>query len=160
MILFSRENDSVKPISKRQEDAGYDFYPYFSEDEVVFLPNTTKIINTGIRTAFSNDNVLMLKERSSTWNTGISIGAGIIDSSYRGTIGIVISNIGTKPFIISKLVEEKTVTVDEVIYPYSKAICQGLLLRLGENTITEVDKNEILSLPSERGEGREGSTGK
>lgn len=159
-MKFSRENDSIKPISKRQEDAGYDFYPYFSEDEVIIMPNTTKIINTGIRTAFSNDKVLMLKERSSTWNTGISIGAGIVDSGYRGTIGIVISNIGTKPFIISKLVEEKTVTVDEVIYPYSKAICQGLLLSLAGDTATEVDKNEILSLPSERGEGKEGSSNK
>lgn len=159
-MKFSRENESLKPISKRQEDAGYDFYPYFSEDEVIIMPNTTKIINTGIRTAFSNDKVLMLKERSSTWNTGISIGAGIIDSGYRGTIGVVISNISDKVFVISKLVEEKTITENEVLYPYSKAICQGLLLSLAGDTITEVDKDKILSLSSERGEGKEGSTSK
>lgn len=159
-MIFSRENDSIKPISKRQEDGGYDFYSYFSEDEVIIMPNTTKIINTGIRTAFSNDKVLMLKERSSTWNTGISIGAGIIDSGYRGTIGVVISNIGTKPFVVSKLVEEKTITENEVLYPYSKAICQGLLLSLSGDTITEVDKDEILLVSSERGEGKYGSSGK
>ena len=74
--------DAVIP-AKRKEDAGYDLYPCFEEDYLEILPHETRMIPLGVASAFSEDWVMILKERGSTGTKGIAQRAGVIDSGYR-----------------------------------------------------------------------------
>ena len=47
-----------------------------------------------------------------------------------------------------------------IIYPYTKAICQALLLPVPKVEIEEISLEELKAIPSERGEGKLGSSGK
>ena len=75
-IYFSKLYEDVKIPSKREEDAGYDIYPYFKEDYIMINPHETKLINTGLISAFDKDYVAILKERGSTGTKGIGQRSG------------------------------------------------------------------------------------
>jgi DUTP diphosphatase len=47
-----------------------------------------------------------------------------------------------------------------ILYPYEKAICQALVLPVPEVEIEEYTYEELKAIPSERGTGRLGSSGK
>lgn len=70
-IYFSKLYDNVKIPSKRAEDAGYDIYAYFTEDYIVINPHETKLISTGLISAFDEQYVAILKERGSTGTKGM-----------------------------------------------------------------------------------------
>lgn len=75
-IYFSKLYEDVKIPSKRDEDAGYDIYAYFTEDYIVINPHETKLINTGLISAFDEQYVAILKERGSTGTKGMGLRSG------------------------------------------------------------------------------------
>lgn len=101
-IKFAKVKPNAIIPSKREEDAGYDIYPCFDEDYIVIYPHETKMIPTGIASAFSSDYVAILKERGSTGTKGIGQRSGIIDSGFRGEYFVPITNHNDKPIIIVK----------------------------------------------------------
>lgn len=182
--------DAIIP-TKRDEDAGYDIYPCFEEDYIVIPPHETKMIQTGIASAFSDDFVMFLKERGSTGTKGIAQRAGIIDSNFRGEWICPITNTTNRDLIISKLelaeliekysildCENDKYIVDGTnriylefsgeyyesdlpfIYPYTKAICQALLLPVPKVNTKEITYEELRTIESNRGTGMLGSSGK
>lgn len=62
----------------------------------------------------------------------------------------------------SEYEEEYTldITNNSIFYPYSKAIAQTLLLPVIPATVSEITVEELQAIPSERGAGGFGSTGK
>ena len=52
-ILFAKVKENAQIPSKKEEDAGYDFYACFEEDFFVIEALSTKAVPTGIATAFS-----------------------------------------------------------------------------------------------------------
>ena len=100
--------DAIIP-TKRDEDAGYDIYPCFEEEYIIIPPHETKMIPTGIASAFSEDYVMILKERGSTGTKGIAQRSGIIDSNFRGEWICPITNSANKILLISKVAEEEIV---------------------------------------------------
>ncbi len=104
--------DAIIP-TKRDEDAGYDIYPCFEEDYIVIPPHETKMIPTGIASAFSDDYVAVLKERGSTGTKGIAQRCGVIDSGFRNEWICPITNTTDRNMIISKI------TLDELIKNYA-----------------------------------------
>ena len=184
--------DAIIP-TKGDEDAGYDIYPCFEEDYIVIPPHETKMIPTGIASAFSDDFVMVLKERGSTGTKGIAQRCGVLDSGYRNEWFVPITNTTDKTLLISKITEEdivdkhlpyksdsdfrvfdevnsaylyfmsikdKTILENTIIYPYSKAICQALLLPVPKVTTKEISYEELKSIESNRGTGMLGSSGK
>lgn len=182
--------DAIIP-TKRDEDAGYDIYPCFDEDYFIIPSHETKMIPTGIASAFSEDYVMVLKERGSTGTKGIAQRSGIIDSNFRGEWLCPITNTTNRDLTISKLTKEEIVnkyckTDDEgdkyimtgnyrtyldfdgeyyeedlpIIYPYSKAICQALLLPVPQMTSKEITYEALKAIESNRGTGMLGSSGK
>ena len=99
-LIFARKNNDVILPSKREADAGFDIYAHFNEEEIAFAPHETKLVPTGLYTAMSKDFVFVLKERGSTGSIGMKVGAGIVDSNYRGEIFVAITNENDKPLII------------------------------------------------------------
>ncbi|OON96613.1 MAG: dUTP pyrophosphatase [Candidatus Epulonipiscioides saccharophilum] len=162
-IYFAKLKEEAKIPAKRPEDAGYDIYACFEEEFILIYPNETKLIPTGIVSAFSPNYVAIIKERGSTGSRGIGQRAGIIDSGYRGEWFIAITNHNNKPLVISKKYDSHTNVIPmdvAIIYPYDKAIAQCLFLELPKMDVCEITYEKILSIESERGDGKIGSTKK
>lgn len=158
-LFFSKVSEEAQIPSKKEEDAGYDIYACFSEETLLIKPGEIAIVPTGIASAFADDFVMMVKERSSTGSKCMSVRMGIIDSGYRGEIKIGINNTGTKTVAITKQPEsfdDETYTV----YPYSKAIAQLLLLPLPKFEVEELSYEELKNYSSDRMDGTLGSSGK
>ena len=160
-IYFSKvKNNAIIP-SKREEDGAFDIYACFDEDYILLDPHETKLVGTGIASAFSSDYVAILKERGSTGTKGIGQRCGVIDSGYRGQWFVPLTNHNDKPLVIVKEKSAKLFTADStIVYPYEKAIAQCLMVIVPKLTIEELPHEELLKFESERGTGALGSSGK
>ena len=160
-LYFAALWEGARIPTKREEDAGYDIYACFEEAYFRFEPFETKIVPSGIISAFPAAYVAILKERGSTGTRGIGQRAGVIDSGYRGEWLISMTNHNACPLMIAK--KDYVASHDLpgcVVYPYEKAICQALFVPLAILDAETVDAEKILAIPSERGTGRLGSSGK
>ena len=158
-LLFAKVRPDAIIPSKNYEDAGYDVYANFEENEVIIKPNEIKMIPTGIASSMSPKYVLVAKERGSTGTKCMAVRCGIIDSGYRNEIFIPINNTGNKTIIITK---SQTVPHDDnvIYYPYSKAMAQLLLLPVPNVEVKEIPYEELTTISSKRGMGALGSSGK
>ena len=154
-VYFAKmKADAILP-SKKDEDAGYDFYACFEEPFIMLEPLETKLIPTGLAWACSPEFYLQIEERSSTGIKGIKRSAGIIDSGYRGEIKIAITNTNvSEEELLGKVPE------NALIYNTKKAIAQGIIHRVEKIEITELPLNELLTISSERSDKGFGSTNK
>ena len=100
-INVTRKQPNTKLPSKAHEsDAGWDLY---SCESKTILPSGRKTINTGISLAMPNSFVGLIWPRSGlAVKKGIDVLAGVIDSGYRGEVGIVLKNLGNSEFKIEK----------------------------------------------------------
>lgn len=94
----------------RDGDAGYDIYavdaPIFlgKVTDMPFIPGKQWVINTGLHVAIPQGYVGIIKDRSSMASRGIHVLGGVIDSSYRGEIKVV----------MIKLVDSEYLKLNEV----------------------------------------------
>ena len=166
-IFFAKtKSDAIIP-SKENENAGYDIYACFEEDFLEIPCNETKLVPTGIAWASSPKYYLQIEERSSTGSKGIKRSAGVIDSGYRGEILIAITNSTKRAIVISKLEKEelfkKYPQFDEentLVYPYKKAIAQGIIHIVPELEVEEIAYEDLLKIESKRKSDGWGSSGK
>lgn len=164
-ILFAKVNEEAIIPTKNDEDAGYDIYACFQEDYIIINPFETKIIPTGLASAFSDNYYVQIQERGSTGSKGMKYGAGVIDSGFRGEWKIVLTNTNNKPIIISKVSEEqlKLVSLDNdnfIYYPYSKAIAQAIVHNVPKMVVNEISYEDLKNIESKRGVGMLGSSNK
>ena len=125
---------------------------------MVIEPHETKLVPLGVASAFDPEFVMILKERGSTGTKGIAQRSGVIDSGYRGEYMAPVTNLNTKRVVIKK--QDVEYKEDAIIYPYEKAICQGVLLRMPQLESEEISFEELQSMESERMAGKLGSSGK
>ena len=163
-LIFAKVKPNAIIPTKREEDSGRDLYACFDEDYILINPLETKLIPTGIATAFSSKYYAQIQERGSTGSKGIKYGAGVLDSGYRGEWFIPITNCNTIPLVISKLSREDTESEIKnhniVYYPYSKGIAQFVMLEVPKFKEKEISYEELLEIKSERGTGALGSSDK
>jgi dUTP pyrophosphatase len=159
-VYFSKTKPNAIVPSKRDEDAGYDFYSCFEENEIRISPGEIAIVPTGIATSFSSNIVLFVKERSSTGSIGLALRMGVIDSGYRGEILIGLNNTTKKEIIITKEIKQVEKSESMIRYPYSKAIAQGIFLYLPQVISEEITYEELLNIKSERMLDKMGQSGK
>ena len=81
--------DSRIPYRAESGSAGYDI---FCTKPIEIYPGTRQLVSTGICTEFSKSYYLRVAPRSGLSVKGIDIGAGVIDSSYRGEIKVLVVN--------------------------------------------------------------------
>lgn len=166
-IYFAKmKNNAIIP-GKEIENAGYDFYACFEDDYIFIEPNKTKLVSTGIAWASSPKYYLQIEERSSTGSKGIKKSAGVIDSGYRGEIKIAITNSNSNPLIFINLDEEEfkekypeLVKDNPLLYSTKKAIAQGIIHKVEEVNIKEISLENLLNIPSKRGDKGWGSSNK
>jgi dUTP pyrophosphatase len=161
-VLFAKLKDDVKIPNKDEENGAYDVYANFEEDFMAIPPHSTVMIPTKLLSAFSSKYVFILKERGSTGTKGMGQRAGVIDSGYRGEWLVPITNTNDKTIVISKsdVTWTEKYKSETIVYPYEKAICQAILVEVPKVKIREITADELKAIPSKRGDGKLGSSGK
>ena len=165
-VKCAKVRPTAKIPTKRVEDAGYDIYANFEEPFILINPHETKMIPTGIASACDTDYCFVLKERGSTGTKGMAQRCGIIDSGYRSEWFVPITNTTDDYIIIAKSDDTSTdvfgsIPMKKIIrYPYEKAICQALLIPVPTVDVEEYTYEELMAIPSSRGTGALGSSGK
>lgn len=159
-ILISQIRETATIPSKEEENGGYDLYADFEEDYIILHPNTVEMIPTGIATSVKDDWVLVIKERGSTGSKAMAVRAGIVDSGYRGEIFVALNNTGEHAVIIAKKDVKVEAGEGTIVYPYEKAIAQMLMLPVPKARIKVIPYDKLKEIPSKRGEGKIGSSGK
>lgn len=163
-LKFAKTREGAVIPSKRDEDAGYDIYACIP-DTLVIMPHRTEIVPSGIAAAIEPGYCLLLQERGSTGTKGIAQRCGVIDSGYRGEIMVPLTNTTDLPVLLYNpaTVSDTAVffgAVYPIRYPTTKAITQALVLPVPKVEVEEITYDELLAIPSERGTGRLGSSGK
>lgn len=179
-LVFAKVKPNAIIPTKDYENAGRDVYACFEEDYMVIPPNSTKLIPTGIASALHPKYEIRLRDRGSNGSKGIHVNAGTIDSGYRGEWFVAWCNTNNKSVILSKLNEgelnERFDNIglyykvgevrrfinnrDYIYYPYTKAIAQAEVCEVPVMNQTEINYEELSLIPSKRGNGALGSSGK
>ena len=189
-VKFAKVRPEATIPSKRDEDMGFDIYACFDEDYIKLSYYETKLIPTGIASSCDPEYGFILKERGSTGSKGIALRCGVIDSGYRNEWFVALTNTTSKEVYISKIDAKEilqktypngyevyghdehgewdqlyTLTAEElvdsiIVYPYSKAIAQALVLPVPKTTVEEISYEELKEIKSERGTGALGSSNK
>ena len=186
-IKFYKTIESAVIPTKRDEDAAFDLYAVFDEDYVTIHPGETVKFNTGLKAVIPSDVWVLLKERSSTAKTGLSIRSGVIDSGYRGEWCIMMTNCGRDPICITKnydgkptldcsrdpfcipkdydgkptLVVRKDLARNYWVMSAKKAIAQAVIMPKLNVGCAEITAEEFNAAPETiRGEGGWGDSGK
>jgi len=89
----------------KQADQGSSGYDLCSDEDCVLKPGRRKLVSTGIAIQLPENFEGQVRSRSGLCNKyGIFVlnGIGTIDESYRGEIKVILQNLGTMQFKISK----------------------------------------------------------
>lgn len=159
-IRFAKLRPEAIIPSKRDEDSDFDLYACFEEEELIIPPFETRLIPTGIASAFAENAGVKYEERGSNSKWCGIVQAGVIDSGYRGEWFVAVYNGNALPVHISKKVSEVERTDCAVLVPYGKAVCQFNVREIPAVETETVSYQEILALRSERSTGMLGSSGK
>ena len=96
-MKFKRlRKDACLPEQAHPGDAGYDL---ISPDAFILAPMQRKLVKTGIAVAIPEGHVGLVCPRSGlAIKMGVSVvnAPGIIDSGYRGEIGVILINLGSQ----------------------------------------------------------------
>lgn len=137
LLVKKLDPSAIIPTKANRSDAGYDLYAL---DGGIIERNTHRLIKTGISMAIPEGHVGLIWPRSGlAYKHGLDVFAGVIDSGYRGDIGVILFNSQYNSYNISK----------------GDRIAQILIQKVEDFDLVEVDNLD----DSERGIGGFGSSG-
>ncbi len=138
-IKIKKINENAKvPNYAHQGDAGLDFYS--AEENYILKPGERKGFSTGIKMEIPNKYVGLIWDKSGlAAKYGMKMMAGVIDSTYRGEVIVVLINLGNKEYLVEK----------------NAKIAQMLIQKIEKAEIEIVKSLDI----TKRGDGGFGSTG-
>lgn len=137
MFVKRLSQDAFLPTRGSSESAGLDLY---SPIDTVIEPGKRLLIPLDISISIPSSTYGHILPRSGlALKWGIHVGAGVIDSDYRGNVGVLLFNLGELPFVVKR----GDRIAQMVIKPYEKV---------------EVEEVEEID-DTERGKGGFGSTG-
>lgn len=139
MFKIARVHPDAKiPVRKFYGDAGLDLC---SAENVTIPAHTRQLVSTGLKIQIPSDCYARIAPRSGLAVNYIDVGAGVVDSSYFGTLKVLVINNSNNPFPIS----------------VGDRIAQMVLEKIYNESFQEVKEEELKQ--TERGEGGFGSTG-
>lgn len=93
-------DDAKSPAYAHEGDAGLDLY---ASEGCVIKPHETKAVPTGVKMEIPQGYVGLVWDKSGlALKSRLHTFAGVIDSTYRGEIQVVITNFGQEPFIVTR----------------------------------------------------------
>ena len=94
------EESAIIPTRATDSDAGYDLY---STNDGVVPARGRKVVSTGIAIAIPPGYYGRVAPRSGlAVKRGIDVLAGVVDSGYRGVVGVVLQNLSDEDFPFKK----------------------------------------------------------
>jgi len=139
IFYFSKSNPSAfTPEKATPFAAGFDLK---SVETTTVLPNTRKLVDTGLVLNIPHDFYGRIAPRSGLSLKGIDIGAGVIDSDYRGNVKILVINNGEENFDITR----------------GNKIAQLIIEKIYVDAVIEISINDMTN--TVRGSSGFGSTG-
>ncbi|TKJ17257.1 deoxyuridine 5'-triphosphate nucleotidohydrolase [Candidatus Woesearchaeota archaeon B3_Woes] len=136
-VKIQKIEDVNLPHYANEHDAGLDIY---SAEDLILKKGEKRVVKSGVKMAIPEGFVGLIWDKSGlAAKKGIHVMAGVIDSGYRGEIGVVLKNLGEEDFHVEK----------------NMKIAQMLIQPIITAKIIESDSLE----DSERGEGGFGSSG-
>ena len=93
MLKIERVNKEIDlPSYAHEQDAGIDLR---SAEDLILEKGERKTVKAGIKIAVPENYVGLIWDRSGhAHKHGLHVMAGVIDSGYRGEVGIVLKNLG------------------------------------------------------------------
>lgn len=137
LLVKKCRDNAVLPVRKTALAAGYDLS---SCEAKTIPPKGTALVKTGLIMACPEGTYGRVAPRSGlALKHSIDVGAGVIDADYRGEVGVILFNFGTKDFEIKE----------------GDRIAQLVLEKIELSEVLEVQELD----ETVRGEGGFGSTG-
>jgi len=127
------------PFKSYPGSAGYDI---FSIESVTIAPGSRLLVRTGVSLEVPEYYYIRVAPRSGLSVRGIDVGAGVIDSSYRGEVKVLLINNSKEYYNVQE----------------GDRIAQLIMERCGNADITVLEYYDELSM-SERGQNGFGSSG-
>lgn len=99
-LQFKRlHSDAQLPKRANPGDAGYDLV---SVEAVSIPPGRRALIDTGLAVAIPEDHYGRIAPRSGlAVKAGVNLGAGVVDSGYRGPVKVLVFNHGVGHFVVA-----------------------------------------------------------
>jgi dUTP pyrophosphatase len=102
LMRFAKTHpDAFLPQKNHKDDAGWDV---FSVEDRLIQSNSKEIINVGLRLAFLEPGYwIRVASRSGlSFKNGILAHPGVIDTGYRGDLGVLLYNHSDTPYQVKK----------------------------------------------------------
>lgn len=102
IVEFNLNSETAKvPIKGTTYSAGYDLS---SDVDITLLPWEYEKVETNVSVDMKNSPLMYARvaPRSGLALKGIHVGGGVIDSDYRGTIGVILYNLSNEKMNITK----------------------------------------------------------
>lgn len=106
--------DAKMPLQARAGDAGMDL---FSVVDVVLQPGERALVGTGIKIELPFGYEAQVRPRSGlALKHGVTVlnSPGTVDAGYRGEVGVILINHGTKPFAVEKGMRVAQMVIQQV----------------------------------------------
>lgn len=133
--------DAFMPERADDGAAGYDLKSS-SKESLIIRSKQRLLAPTGLKMAIPKGHYGRIAPRSGlALKNGIDVGAGVVDSSYRGKVGVVLFNHSDHDFVIK----------------HGDRIAQLILERISTPVLQQVEDDQLDE--TARGEGGFGSTG-
>ncbi len=104
VLRLAKARDLPLPARASDGSSGFDLFACV-EEEVIIKPGQWKLIPTGISLEIPKGFEAQVRPRSGlALKNGITVlnSPGTIDSDYRGEVGVILVNHGSKPFKVSR----------------------------------------------------------
>ncbi|KAG6477079.1 hypothetical protein ZIOFF_066331 [Zingiber officinale] len=107
--------NAVTPSRQSEGSAGLDIS---ASHQAVIEPYSRDLIHTGLRIEIPHGYYGRLASRSGlAWKTGIEVGAGVIDSDYRGEVQVLLFNRTNLPIYISQQQKVAQLILEKIAIP-------------------------------------------
>lgn len=99
MLIAYNDNCEREPQYGSDAAAGLDLY---SPIDITIPCNSNVVIDTGVRVRPPVGYYCQVRDRSSMGIKNVIVAGGIIDSDYTGSIGVILTNVGTSSYNVVK----------------------------------------------------------
>lgn len=115
IVNFKKLNEEAKKPSRAHDsDAGNDLY---STEYCLIPPGATRLVGTGVAFELPDSHYGQVASRSGLASKGIFTIGGVVDSSYRGEVKVIMHNSSVETFEVQKGMKIAQLIIVAIAHP-------------------------------------------